>query len=517
LDASVNHCIVVLPRAGYFKERLVAIISIAKETANTTPLALFEDPEKQVHDAEIQLIRSRVCERLPLYMIPTVWIAVGSLPQLTSGKIDRKLAMQWLTSMGADTYQRIIAVTDQGVESTHPTSDIEVTLRSVWAHVLNLPEEQVSYDRAFLSLGGDSISAMQVMGQCRKRGIGLGVQDILRSRSILQLAAAVKEVKASYDNVIEEVEKPFDLSPIQSLWFQLPNQGHGHFNQSFYLRVKRHVTAEQFRLAIDTLVSRHSMLRSRFTCSSEHVWQQRVTEDVVTSYRFRHESVSTKGEVDVMIEDSQKCLDHSQGPLLAVDLYEFGTEQHAFLTACHLVIDLVTWRLLLEELEEILKGETLLPPALSFQSWCQLQKEHADTLSLEKVLPPVDIPSLDFSYWGISHADNTYGNARHESFELDSSDTSLFLGACHNALKTEPVEVLLASLIHSWYQVFNDRALPAIFNEGHGREPWSSDIDIARTVGWFTTGNVFWRDARAFLLTRFASVSRLRNSFGNLG
>jgi len=478
----------MLPKIGYFKERLVAIISIAKDTNNVTPMALFEGAEKQVYDIDIELIRSRVSERLPLYMVPTVWIAVGSLPQLASGKLDRKSAMQWLTSMNADTYQRIIGVADPHDEPTQPTSNIETTLRSVWAHVLNLPEEQVTFARSFLSLGGDSISAMQVMGQCRKRGIGLGVQDILRSRSIPQLATAVKKVVTSFDKVIEEVEKPFDLSPIQSLWFQLPNQGHGHFNQSFYLQVKRHIPAEQFRLAIDTLVSRHSMLRSRFIYSSECGWQQRVTEDVATSYRFRHESVTTKEEVDIMIEDSQKCLNPSQGPLLAVDIYEFASEQHAFLTACHLVIDLVSWRLLLEELEEILRDETLLPPALAFQTWCQLQQEHADTLPLNKVYPPVNIPSLDFSYWGISHEDNTYGNARHESFELNFNDTSLLLGACHNTFRTEPVEVLLASLIHSWSQVFIDRAIPAIFNEGHGREPWNLNIDVARTVGWFTTG-----------------------------
>jgi aryl carrier-like protein len=488
LDALTKHSLVVLPKTGYFKERLVAIISIAKDEANVAPLALFEGAERQIHDIDVQSIRSRVSERLPLYMVPTVWIAVGSLPQLVSGKLDRKSATQWLTNMNAETYQRVIGVTHEHAGLIQPSSNVETTLRSVWAHVLNLPQEQVPFDRAFLSLGGDSISAMQVMGNCRKRGIGLSVQDILRSRSIPQLATAVKEVKTSFDNVVEEVEKPFDLSPIQSLWFQLPNQGHGHFNQSFYLQVKRHVPAEQFRLAIDTLVSRHSMLRSRFTCSSERGWQQRVTEDIATSYRFRHEAVTTKGEVDIMIEDSQKCLNPSQGPLLAVDLYEFASEQHAFLTACHLVIDLVSWRLLLEELEEILKGETLLPPALAFQTWCQLQQEHADTLSIKEVLPSIKIPSLDLSYWGISHEENTYGNARHESFELDSDDTSLFLGSCHNAFRTEPVEVLLASLIHSWSQVFTDRAVPAIFNEGHGREPWNSNIDVARTVGWFTTG-----------------------------
>lgn len=488
LDPAIKYNLVALPKTGFCKDRLVAVISLTNHSASNDPLSLFAGEEKQFVNSEIEAIRTRVLERLPLYMVPTVWIAVGTLPQLTSGKLDRKTVMAWLMNMSAEEYQRAIPATEETVSTKEPTSKVEQTLRSIWAHVLNLPEQQVALDRPFLSLGGDSISAMQVMGHCRKKGIGLGVQEILRSRSIPQLAAAVKDVQTSSEDMEEEIEKPFGLTPIQSLWFQLPNQGHGHFNQSFYLQVKHKTMPEQFRSAVEKLVSRHSMLRARFSLSNEYGWQQRVTEDVAGSYRFRHQKVATKEEINIMIEDSQKCLNHTNGPLFAADLFEFGNEQHAFVVGHHLVIDLVTWRLLLEELEEMLRGGSLLPPALPFQKWAQLQREHAENLKLEKVVPPVQIPPLDFMYWGIQHQDNTYGNAGHGSFDLDTTITSLFLGDCHNALRTEPVEVLLASLIHSWSHVFTDRPLPAIFNEGHGREPWSSDIDVSRTVGWFTTG-----------------------------
>jgi amino acid adenylation domain-containing protein/non-ribosomal peptide synthase protein (TIGR01720 family) len=486
---SIKHNLVVLPKAGLCKERLVAIVSLAQGTSgNRDPLTLFEGDEKQSVYAEIEAIRTRISERLPLYMVPTVWIAVSSLPQLTSGKLDRKRVSQWLLGMSEDVYQRALPTTEGAESSSTPASSLEHKLREIWAHVLNLPEQQVSLDKPFLSLGGDSISAMQVMGQCRRKGIGLGVQEILRSKSIPQLAAAVKDIQTSSEDMTEEIETPFDLTPIQQLWFSLPNQGRGHFNQSFYLRVQNQTEREEFRLAVEKLVSRHSMLRARFSHSEERGWQQRVTDDVQGSYRFRHATVSSKQEADGMIEDSQKCLDHERGPLFAVDLFDVNGEQHAFLVGHHLVIDLVTWRLLLEELEEILSGgAALLPPALPFQKWAALQHDHAQGLGVDKVLPSVQIPVLDWKYWGIEHADNTYGNAAHESFELDSEITRLFLSECHTAMRTEPVEVLLAALVHSWSNAFDDRTVPAIFNEGHGREPWRSDIDISRTVGWFTT------------------------------
>jgi hypothetical protein len=124
-------------------------------------------------------------------------------------------------------------------------------------------------------------------------------------------------------------------------------------------------------------------------------------DDIAGSYRYRHLAVASQAEIDALIEDSQQCFDHTNGPLFAADFFDFGTEQYAFLTGHHLVVDLVTWRLLLEELEEILKGGQLLAPALPFQKWAELQAEHAESLELGEVLPSVDVPPMDFSYWGI--------------------------------------------------------------------------------------------------------------------
>jgi len=256
------------------------------------------------------------------------------------------------------------------------TTQVEQSLQSIWAHVLNLPD--VTLDQPFLSVGGDSISAMQVVGQCRKEGMSLGVQEVLRSRSISQLATAVKPLETSLYDHQEYFDETFDLTPIQYLYFQRPNT-RGHFNQAFYLRVTQRTTPEEFHSAVEQLIARHSMLRARFSFSDEYGWQQRLTNDIENSYRFRHTAVSSQAEIDTLIENSQQCFDHINGPLFAADLFDLGTDQFAFLTGHHLVVDLVTWRLLLEELEEILRGRQLLAPALPFQKWAELQQEHAET------------------------------------------------------------------------------------------------------------------------------------------
>jgi hypothetical protein len=81
---------------------------------------------------------------------------------------------------------------------------------------------------------------------------------------------------------------------------------------------------------------------------------------------------------------------------------------------------------------------------------------------------------------------NLYGDVISEGFEIDSTITSLLLTECHKTLRTELVDILLASLLHTFSVVFSDRSVPAIYNESHGREPWDLSIDISRTVGWFT-------------------------------
>ncbi|CAJ2506120.1 Uu.00g002500.m01.CDS01 [Anthostomella pinea] len=526
LDPSIGHNLVFLPKSGLCKERLVAVVSLKEHTCEDKPLMLFEGAEKDAIYAETELIRAHLAERLPANMVPTVWVAISAFPRLSSRKLDRKQVLTWLTDMPAEVYQRAIAGVEEVIGSAEESlSEMEASLRSAWAHVLNLSEQQVALERPFLSLGGDSISAMQVMGHCRKKGVTLGVQDILRSRSIRQLATTARFSATSVRDTKEEIEKPFDLTPIQRYWFRLQEQGHGHFNQSFYLQVMHRTSAHAFHSAIEQLVSRHSMLRARFSFSDEHGWGQRVTEDIDNSYRFRNikvlspetDCLTSKVETDTMIEDSQKCLDYVHGPLFAADLFEVGGQQHAFLTIHHLVVDLVSWRLILEELEDILKGETLLPPALPFQKWTQLQTKHTRTLSLDDVLPLVDVPALDWSYWAIEHHENTYGAARNTSFSLDPSLTAPFLGSCHMALKTEPVEVLLASLFQAWSRVFIDRPIPAVFNEGHGREPWSPDIDISRTVGWFTTMNPVLVEPSDDLATTVRKVKDFRRQIPGKG
>jgi amino acid adenylation domain-containing protein/non-ribosomal peptide synthase protein (TIGR01720 family) len=491
LEPSVKHCLTFLPKYGPFKDRLICVLSLHRESTSpedTTSIRVFAACK------ETKAVRQNLETRLPSYMVPFI-IPVQAVPLQASGKLDRKFVARWLENMDNSYYYHLIEESSYEPAATNspsrPVTEVEGLLQTIWSRVLNLRPEKVQLDRSFLSLGGDSISAMQVMSTCSKNNLAITVQDILRSKSVTELASLAKLSKAKVSNT-EVREQLFDLSPIQQLYFSLPNQGHGHFNQSFFLQITRKVRAAHLQRALEIIVHRHSMLRARFSRSNiDQSVHQRITDDITNSYRFITHNIHTKKQAISSIGASQKYLNPWHGPLFAVDLFDVaGGDQLLFMVGHHLVIDLVSWRVILEELEELLLDPSLnsLGDApLPFQTWCHLQGQDARDSQLDKVLPNSTIPASDSKFWDMENRPNTYGCVNVQGFEIGATTTSLFLTQCHGSLKTEPIDILVSVLIWSFAKTFKDRSVPALYIEGHGREPSDMAVDLSRTVGWFTT------------------------------
>ena len=358
---------------------------------------------------------------------------------------------------------------------------------------------------------------MQVMARCRSQGIGVTVQDIIASKSISELATKVKfskgnvakpttpaeppvpqaeEVEAPHRVKLERppVERlddgaPFDLSPIQQVYLRNVGDEWRQFNQSMLMRLTQKISTEDLTHALNELVKAHSMLRARFEQSRDGSWKQWISGDIDGSYRFRSHNVRSD-QVESLIENSQKFLDIERGPLIAFDLFNLpGQDSQLSIVAHHLVIDVVSWRIILQDFEDVLNGRSLnTENTLSFEEWVGLQIEKAEEDISTRVLPINNIPEADFDYWGMTNRPNTFGDIVDEKLELSARATAQLLQACREYLQTDPVDVFLASILLSFRRKFSDRqSFPAIFNEGHGREPWDPSIDISSTVGWFTT------------------------------
>jgi amino acid adenylation domain-containing protein/non-ribosomal peptide synthase protein (TIGR01720 family) len=429
-------------------------------------------------------IEDYLVNNMPLYMIPVAYFPLKNLPMTATGKADRRR----LRELGA---ARFHDGGDHRVQARHvsPTSDLESEIQHVWAEVLNFPVEAISVDIAFTRLGGDSISAMQVVSRCRSRNICVTVGDVLRSKTISSLSLCcrlTKKVSNEAEAVVEEMA--WQLSPIQKSFFAAHPDGLNHYNQSFMLKFASPVPASVVGSALQTVVRRHPMLRARFLKLDDR-WQQYVSTSTNCSFEFAEHMQVNRSDVKALAQSRQGSLDIVNGPVFAADLFQVvGESQALLLTAHHLVIDLVSWRIIWHDIErQFMQGDMLSLEPISFQKWCQLQQEFSCALRPSQALPVSTVAS-EFDYWGVSLTDNTTNQSETHRFNLDETTTALLLGASNMCLTSEPVDIVLGALVHSFCHTFSDRQVPPVFLEGHGREPFDgSELDLSETVGWFTT------------------------------
>jgi amino acid adenylation domain-containing protein/non-ribosomal peptide synthase protein (TIGR01720 family) len=455
-----------------------------KESDSLTE-GLFIKPNREFA-LQAQMAESQMSKSLPVYMVPVVYLPLLYVPLTGNGKLDRKrlrAAAERLTPEQLEQYN------SSTVPNQMPSTESEMLLQRIWARVLNKDAASIGIHNNFFRLGGDSISAMQVTSRCSAAGVSVTVADIFRHKTISQLAAVLQKSLA-YDHPPEQFGTAFDLSPIQNVYFEAAPLGNHHFNQSFFLRITRPISASLLSDAIHRLVQLHSMLRARFSRDENGNWVQTVVDDVSGSYSYNQHHVPAIDAVDEIISSSELTIDVQKGPILTADMITIGNhDQYLFIAAHHLVTDLVSWRIILEDLEEYLNaGSISRRQSLSFQSWCTLQKKYAaENLNPDQSRLDRNMPAPPEDYWGTAGKSNLVKDTTQASFTLDGDITKALFESANQAFQTQPVELFQAALVHSFAQTFIDRPPPALWNEGHGREPWASQIDISGTVGWFTT------------------------------
>ncbi|KAJ5964408.1 uncharacterized protein N7479_004284, partial [Penicillium vulpinum] len=494
-NSQIKHALVVVPSTGLYSGRLVCVLSLDEPldlvaSRGWKDIELIDSSQKDNAAKIVTTTRDDLGEKLPRYMVPSAWIVLKQIPLNASLKMDRNLLKNWVEAVDEPTYRSIADVSNPKAKS-QPTTELQKQIRDTISIVLALPKDSIGLEHSFLGLGGDSISAMQLMSRLRTMNIRLSVQDILRYRTVKAIAAhaRVAEELSGQVPTVEESDDWFDLAPIQKMFFEKQPSGQNHFNQSFALKVTRNIPDNEIEQAIRILIDRHSMLRCCYRKDKpDGIWQQKVKFDPSESFVLLPSQKLTYDKMASIFRDIQTQLDVEKGPTLAGITCYVEEAQYLFLTIHHLVVDLVSWRVLLEELEELLVSGILQSgPSIEFSNWVRLQAQYAHhSLSSEDVLM-ADAPRADFDYWGMSEQPNIVGDTIETSFLLDKERTTLLLGDSQEILGTQPVEVMVAALVHSFREVFPDRQIPAVFMEGHGRESWDPAIDITRTVGWFTT------------------------------
>lgn len=513
-ENAVSKVVVLKPRAGLFDEKLVACLtlsSIPPREPDSPKVELVSPSQMFFAGSQIATIKHnlRSLPTVEAKVIPEVWVPLDDLPSLPdSGEIDRRKLRTWVQNANQDVYEKVMSLcTDQPLQP--PTTEMEKSVQKLVARVLQVPPDQVGMNFTFAQFGGDEVTAMALVTNARVESIFLESHEILQSNNTLaHLAtlatqrgglahkwAAEEEEKIAVDGEDSSPYHYFELSPMQRLYFnttmggdlvsRAAADGSYRFNQSLLLRVAKCFSVQDISAATDAVVGHHSMLRARFS-HVRNEWIQRILPEVDSSYSFTHYNVSTNEQLESAVHQVQISLDIEDGPVFAVAHFSTADgHQMVYLAAHHLVVDLVSWRLIIRDLDELLQSGSLLSQrSMPFQKWTELQKLDAQVPSGGL---PFEIRPGDLSYWGLSDAPNTYGDANEASFSLTAELTSILETTCCQVLQTDAVDIYVAALMLSFAQTFPDRNVPDIWNQEHGRDLWSNDIDITETVGWFTT------------------------------
>lgn len=411
-------------------------------------------------------LRESVRTRLPEYLVPTVVRVLEEFPYTSSGKVDRRALSELPGPLSPDS----------GYVAGRTT--VERKLVEIWAEVLGL--DRVGVRDNFFELGGDSIMSMQVVARARRNGLLLTSKDMFLRQTIASLAPAVRAAGERTDEA-DTVLGPVELTPVQRWFFETCPQTPSHFTMSVLLDLRDGIDPAVLRSAIEAVVAWHDVFGMRFE-SDVDGWRQRATGEA---------SVVVETAETLDPERTQAALDLENGPLARAVLVG---EDTLFLTVHHLVVDGISWRILLSDLttayEQIAAGEQvdLGIRTTSFRRWSESLAEHArsggfdDEREYWDAIEPVPNLPLDHQPAG----ENREATARRVSVRLSAEDTGALLHEVPAVYRTQVNDVLVAALsrvLSRWIR--SDRVLIAM--EGHGREDLFDDVDLSRTVGWFTS------------------------------
>ena len=418
-------------------------------------------------------MRAALAERLPAYMVPAAVVVLQELPLTPNGKLDKR-ALPAPEYQDADRYRA-------------PGNAVEEILAGIYAQVLGL--DRVGVDDSFFDLGGDSILSMQVVARARAAGLMCRPRDVFVEQTVARLAR-VAGVAGGVDDGDEGVG-PVPATPIVC-WLRGVDGPVEQFNQTMVVQAPVGVTEADVVVVLQALLDRHAMLRLRVDDDGAGGWSLTVPEAGSVDARECLQSVDVLS--DEALVGARSRLNPAAGVMLSA-LWVVSTGQLVLIIQ-HLAVDGVSWWILLEDLNmawaQHRGGQPVVLPAggTSFARWASLLTEHARrpdvvdqadawkqvaaaTAALPAVLPAVD----------------TYASAGHLSVSLDVETTGMLLGEVPAAFHAGVQDILLIAFGLAVAEFLGNGSAPiGIDVEGHGRhEELGPDVDLSRTVGWFTT------------------------------
>jgi amino acid adenylation domain-containing protein/thioester reductase-like protein/non-ribosomal peptide synthase protein (TIGR01720 family) len=427
-------------------------------------------------------IRQHLLKELPDYMVPSFFIQLKEFPLTSSGKVDRHALPE--PSENLHNVAEYIA----------PGDEIQMTMAAIWQEVLGVTK--IGINDNFFELGGDSIIAILFLSKLHKHQLALELPDLFKHPTIGELSSFVKckSREISQGRIEGEVE----LTPIQRWFFAQNFRDPHHWNQAVMLYKQDGFAEEIVRKVFAKIVEHHDALRMVYQTGEERVVQY---NRGLTGELFHLKLTDVVGEGDYLrkIEDEanrlQGSFDLENGPLVNLELFKTVTGDHLLMVIHHLIVDGVSWRIILEDFatgyhQAINNVPIELPEKTdSYQGWATGLQAYAHSKELlQEVGYWKKLLATEAGLFAQTTLENDarVGDGVSVDFSLSRDETEMLLKNVNQAYRTEINDILLTALglaLKEW----TGQEQYVINLEGHGREKIMAELDITRTVGWFTT------------------------------
>ncbi|MFQ6349024.1 non-ribosomal peptide synthetase [Pseudomonas sp. R11F] len=455
--------------------REAVVLALDSPSGKQLVAYLVSDAE---HASLRDALKAHLKAQLPDYMVPAHLIVLDSMPLTANGKLDRRALPQPDPEANRQQY-------------VAPCSELEQTLAAIWCAVLNV--QQVGLDDNFFELGGDSILSIQVVSRARQAGIQFSPRDLFQHQTVRTLAAIAtrsQQVKAEQGVLTGSS----GLTPIQHWFFDTDIPNRQHWNQALLLAPQQLLDPHRLEQALLAVLEHHDALRLSFTARDAqwHAEHLAVPEGGV----LMQAHVRDMDQCTALFTDTQRSLDLAHGPLLRALLVDGPQGQQRLLIAIHhLVVDGVSWRVVLEDLQTVYRqlsdGQSVGLPAKTsaLRDWAARLQAYAGSESLREELgtwqarlagPEVALP-VDRAHGSLRNRD-----ADTVSVRLNAEHTLQLLQQAPSAYRTQVNDLLLTALARVLCR-WSGHASALIQLEGHGRESLFDEIDLTRSVGWFTS------------------------------
>lgn len=429
-------------------------------------------PDSQKLDVELT---SYLYDALPAYMVPRKLIFLDEMPLSKNGKIA-------LEQLPLVTYSQIAPVINQ------PENEIQEILIEAWKGVLGVV---AGIHDNFFELGGDSIKAVQLVSKLSTVNIRVSVQDLLQQQTIANISRFVEktDVITQFQGIVTG-ERSY--TPIEHWFFEQELPLLHHYNQSVLIRFKIKIESAILQQVITGLFNQHDGLRQQFDPKKgTATYLPFVPEELMKLHLQSLPDCDgiTDLELQMILKQVSGSLNIFDAPLIRFVLINTRQKDYLFICSHHLLVDGISWRILLEDLHaqytDLAQGKPI--PSVfktaSLKEWVGALQTKAETAIIETYWQQIaeqEVIRLPKDY-----AIPSFTQGNYEIFSVEIEKTKLVM-LQHKArvIYNTGLDVVLMTIFLRALQQWSDQNQFLIEMEHHGRSIISTDV--SRTVGWFT-------------------------------